>query len=75
VHAVALESTGRIGEAVDALAIACARLPEDRDLLELQVEFLAKKDDLEQARARARDYVRRWPDSTAARRWRAGLLK
>ncbi len=75
VHAVALESTGRIGDALQALAAACARLPEDGDLLELRVEFLARNGELEEARARALDYERRWPQSEAARRWREGLLR
>lgn len=75
VYAIALESVGRPADAVTALAEACARLPEDRDLLELQVEYLAKQDDLARAREKALDYIRRWPDTEAAQRWREGLLK
>jgi tetratricopeptide (TPR) repeat protein len=75
VYAVALESMGRMEPALAALEAAIARLPADSDLRELQVEFLAKHGDLPRARAAALDYLGRWPDSAAAARWRATLLR
>lgn len=74
VHAIALEATGRLGDAIAALDAARTRLPDDRDLLELQVEYLVKQGNLVRARLLATDYTRRWPDSDAARRWRNTLL-
>ncbi len=75
VYAVALTAAGRGTDALAALAAARARLPEARDLLELQVDCLVQHGELDQARARARDYVQRWPATPAAQRWRESLLR
>jgi Tfp pilus assembly protein PilF len=75
VHAVALEAVGRLGEAVAALEAAGARLPGDRDLRELLVEYLLQQGNTARARALAADYAARWPEDAASQRWRNGLLK
>ena len=75
VHAVALQSSGRLDEAIAALEVASARFPDDRDLLELLVECLVEKGDLARAQAKALAFMQKWPADEAVQRWRQGLLK
>ena len=75
VHAVALQSAERLGEAVTALEAASARFPDERDLLELLVEYLVQRGDLARAHERAVVYAQKWPEDEAVQRWRQTLLK
>jgi len=75
VYAIALESAGRLGEAITALEAASARFPDERELLELLVEYLVQNGDVVRAQSKAVAYMQKWPDDQTVLRWRQGLLK
>ncbi|HEX6812030.1 MAG TPA: tetratricopeptide repeat protein [Planctomycetota bacterium] len=75
VHAIALQSTDRLADAITAVEVATARFPDERDLQELLVEYLAQSGDVARAQAKALAFRQKWPGDQAVQRWQQGLLK